>query len=88
MIVFDIKDSLTQSFTGHLFQSSNIEVAKRSLRLALLEKHSLTPTMISSPCDFDLFIIGDYDMETGVFSPKVQHVCSLKECENGQDISL
>ncbi|QCS36547.1 nonstructural protein [Capybara microvirus Cap3_SP_449] len=82
MTYFTIKDDKTGSFEG-LFPFPNIEVAKRNLGYALTHKQ-MPEIMCEFPADYQLFLVGDLDPKTGVFSPDQKYVCCLLECVNGQ----
>lgn len=72
--VYSIRDNKTQFFEPQLH--NNEQAAVRAFDMAVHNTGSVTAF---SPSDFDLFQIGDYDTDTGIFNP----VTPIKFVTNG-----
>lgn len=78
--MFSIRDAKAEVFNTPFFQSTHGE-AERSFRTAVMDEK----TQLSKyPEDFDLYYLGEYDNNTGQFTPldTPQHVLKAITCLN------
>lgn len=68
-----------------LFLQRSDEVAKRSMKSALLSK-ALPPQVLDYPGDFDLICLGDLDQKSGLFNSSIETVVNLGSLRGDNDV--
>lgn len=69
---YSVYDLVAGEF-GPIFQAKNDEVAKRSFGMIM---HTVDPSARSG---YSLFVVGEFDVETGYFKSRVDEVGSYDE---------
>ena len=61
----------------HMFETPNIEVAKRQMQNAVND--DAKTELVLNTSDFELYKLGNFDKTTGIIESKVEFICNLIE---------
>lgn len=81
MLLCSLYDRVAQGYLQP-FQQPNVETAKRSLRAALQQDQHLA----RNHQDLDVFLLGEFDTDSGDITPRKQHLFTLTSCKGGEDV--
>lgn len=79
--LYSIRDTKAGSFQSPTVSSNDVTIA-RAFAETVMNKRD--PIIAFSPSDFDLYCVGEFDLETGLISPvsPVRLICNAQEVIN------